>query len=150
MIEVKLQVFLLLARKTCTFWEEVYFLIQSFPEHISLFLSLSLFALMGEFNQVNWNSSSLTYSFSSIGSSQVLPYVTKCASPSSPGWWNQEDLLRCPLLAEVALLYSPTGKVLMLFTQQSVERKTSCCKWGSWQHGSRNRATGMLEKVRRN
>lgn len=30
MVEMKLQVFLLLARKTCAFWEEVYFLIPAF------------------------------------------------------------------------------------------------------------------------
>lgn len=110
MVEMKLRIYLLLAWKDK---DEVHGLIPtSFTEHMSLFLSL--FALIGKSNQENWNSTGFTFFFRSSCSRQVLPCGAECASSPSPGWWDSEDLLCCPVLAEVALPHTPLAKVLML------------------------------------
>lgn len=132
MVEIKLQIYLesLCSGMKSMLWFQ--------PLLLNTFLfSLSLFVLTGKLNQGNRNPRSLIFSFRSGCSGQVLPCGEECARLLSPGRWDWRELLCCPLLAEVVSPCAPTGKALI-----PEGRKNSYCWWGTWQLGSRSRATG--------
>lgn len=73
MVEIKLQIYLLLAWKDCALgWSPWYDSNLFYQTHFSFSFSV----LIGKFNQGNWNFTGLIFSFRSSCSSQVLPCGT--------------------------------------------------------------------------